>query len=322
MINSSVLEVLTNGSWTGVVKETNRIQLKLDLTGLDQVEVERKAGSDLMDRHGLYCPEVEGVLLGFDDLVIRPVSSGKRQMDVKNSLVVVEGDFYVMKLPDVGSLLLCTVSKVTEEVVTCSLLAGTKVQVYCTKEERRELYLGQSVLCQVFRSGLSPCQTVMEVKGMLVGPVTSISLQADTAGAIPVSQTEKRQRESSVSPSLQKKIKPRSLAAKFASQAEKPPGSEKEKPHGESALAGNLPRSEKAPKRRFKRKFTGARAQTFQGKFKPYKMKRTSLTKKVPDNNPSLAAPLGTPQKIQLSTAGSDEALKDVAGNVFHIKTV
>ena len=311
MINSSVLEVLTNGSWTGVVKETNRIQLKLDLTGLDQVEVERKAGSDLMDRHGLYCPEVEGVLLGFDDLVIRPVSSGKRQMDVKNSLVVVEGDFYVMKLPDVGSLLLCTVSKVTEEVVTCSLLAGTKVQVYCTKEERRELYLGQSVLCQVFRSGLSPCQTVMEVKGMLVGPVTSISLQADTA-----------QREYSVSPSLQKKIKPRSLAAKFASQAEKPPGSEKEKPHGESALAGNLPRSEKAPKRRFKRKFTGARAQTFQGKFKPYKMKRTSLTKKVPDNNPSLAAPLGTPQKIQLSTAGSDEALKDVTGNVFRIKTV
>ena len=317
MINSSVLEVLTNGSWTGVVKETNRIQLKLDLTGLDQVEVERKAGSDLMDRHGLYCPEVEGVLLGFDDLVIRPVSSGKRQMDVKNSLVVVEGDFYVMKLPDVGSLLLCTVSKVTEEVVTCSLLAGTKVQVYCTKEERRELYLGQSVLCQVFRSGLSPCQTVMEVKGMLVGPVTSISLQADTA-----------QREYSVSPSLQKKIKPRSLAAKFASQAEKPPGSEEEKPHGGSKSAGNLPRTEKALKRRFKRKSTGARAQTFRGKIKPYKMRRTSLTKKVPDNNPpelgnpSLAAPLGTPQKIQLSTAGSDEALKDVAGNVFHIKTV
>ena len=311
MINSSVLEVLTNGSWTGVVKETNRIQLKLDLTGLDQVEVERKAGSDLMDRHGLYCPDVEGVLLGFDDLVIRPVSSGKQQMDVKNSLVVVEGDFYVMKLPVVGSLLLCTVSKVTEEVVTCSLLAGTKVQVYCTKEERRELYLGQSVLCQVFRSGLSPCQTVMEVKGMLVGPVTSISLQADRA-----------QRESSVSPSLQKKIKPRSLAAKFASQAEKPPGSEKEKPHGGSKSAGNLPRTEKALKRRFKRKSTGARAQTFQGKFKPYKMKRTSLTKKVPDNNPSLAAPLGTPQKIQLSTAGSDEALKDVAGNVFRIKTV
>ena len=320
MINSSVLEVLTNGSWTGVVKETNRIQLKLDLTGLDQVEVERKAGSDLMDRHGLYCPEVEGVLLGFDDLVIRPVSSGKRQMDVKNSLVVVEGDFYVMKLPDVGSLLLCTVSKVTEEVVTCSLLAGTKVQVYCTKEERRELYLGQSVLCQVFRSGLSPCQTVMEVKGMLVGPVTSISLQADTAGDI--SQTQKRQMESSVSPSLQKKIKPRSLAAKFASQAEKPPGSEEEKPHGGSKSAGNLPRTEKALKRRFKRKSTGARAQTFRGKFKPYKMRRTSLTKKVPDNNPSLAAPLGTPQKIQLSTAGSDEALKDVAGNVFHIKTV
>ena len=311
MINSSVLEVLTNGSWTGVVKETNRIQLKLDLTGLDQVEVERKAGSDLMDRHGLYCPEVEGVLLGFDDLVIRPVSSGKRQMDVKNSLVVVEGDFYVMKLPDVGSLLLCTVSKVTEEVVTCSLLAGTKVQVYCTKEERRELYLGQSVLCQVFRSGLSPCQTVMEVKGMLVGPVTSISLQADRA-----------QREYSVSPSLQKKIKPRSLAAKFASQAEKPPGSEEEKPHGGSKSAGNLPRTEKALKRRFKRKSTGARAQTFRGKIKPYKMRRTSLTKKVPDNNPSLAAPLGTPQKIQLSTAGSDEALKDVAGNVFHIKTV
>ena len=311
MINSSVLEVLTNGSWTGVVKETNRIQLKLDLTGLDQVEVERKAGSDLLDRHGLYCPEVEGVLLGFDDLVIRPVSSGKRQMDVKNSLVVVEGDFYVMKLPDVGSLLLCTVTKVTEEVVTCSLLAGTKVQVYCTKEERRELYLGQSVLCQVFRSGLSPCQTVMEVKGMLVGPVTSISLQADRA-----------QREYSVSPSLQKKIKPRSLAAKFASQAEKPPGSEEEKPHGGSKSAGNLPRTEKALKRRFKRKSTGARAQTFRGKFKPYKMRRTSLTKKVPDNNPSLAAPLGTPQKIQLSTAGSDEALKDVAGNVFHIKTV
>ena len=311
MINSSVLEVLTNGSWTGVVKETNRIQLKLDLTGLDQVEVERKAGSDLMDRHGLYCPEVEGVLLGFDDLVIRPVSSGKRQMDVKNSLVVVEGDFYVMKLPVVGSLLLCTVTKVTEEVVTCSLLADTKVEVYCTKEERRELYLGQSVLCQVFRSGLSPCQTVMEVKGMLVGPVTSISLQADTA-----------QREYSVSPSLQKKIKPRSLAAKFASQAEKPPGSEKEKPHGGSESAGNLPRTEKALKRRFKRKSTGARAQTFRGKFKPYKMRRTSLTKKVPDNNPSLAAPLGTPQKIQLSTAGSDEALKDVAGNVFRIKTV
>ena len=310
-MNSSVLEVLTNGSWTGVVKETNRIQLKLDLTGLDQVEVERKAGSDLMDRHGLYCPEVEGVLLGFDDLVIRPVSSGKQQMDVKNSLVVVEGDFYVMKLPDVGSLLLCTVSKVTEEVVTCSLLAGTKVQVYCTKEERRELYLGQSVLCQVFRSGLSPCQTVMEVKGMLVGPVTSISLQADRA-----------QREYSVSPSLQKKIKPRSLAAKFASQAEKPPGSEKEKPHGGSESAGNLPRSEKAPKRRFKRKSTGARAQTFRGKFKPYKMRRTSLTKKVPDNNPSLAAPLGTPKKIQRSTAGSDEALKDVTGNVFRIKTV
>ena len=146
---------------------------------------------------------------------------------------------------------------------------------------------------------------------MLVGPVTSISLQADTA-----------QREYSVSPSLQKKIKPRSLAAKFASQAEKPPGSEEEKPHGGSKSAGNLPRTEKALKRRFKRKSTGARAQTFRGKIKPYKMRRTSLTKKVPDNNPSLAAPLGTPKKIQLSTAGSDEALKDVAGNVFRIKTV